>query len=383
MDRLIKRFDFIENGDLRSCPERGVAYQTDMSVIAPYEKEYFEKCLAYKGNEISTKVNSGRSALVRKYCDEIIDIGAGTGEFIERFISDGGKAKGYDANPYTVEWLRNNNHFSEEFGNFNGFTFWDTIEHVKIPEFYFKRIPKESYLFVSIPVFKSLSDIRKSKHYRPNEHLYYWTEEGFVEWMKMYGFRLLEKNDSESEAGRDGIKEFVFKKDIPDYHDYVNMYHDIHSSRYYGASAKLYLGYFSEPVFWLNPASILDYGCGRSDLVSYFWKDGGRDLARYDPAIPEYKDMPTGKWDLVFCCDVMEHIPIKEVDRVFSEIKEKSQRVIFVISTKLARAKLPNGENAHISLLTKSEWTRWIEDYFGKSSIIKTKWDHVLMVKTF
>lgn len=387
MDSLIYRFDAVQDKDLMQCPNRGVAYQRDMSALVLYDKAYFDKCLAYKGNEIANKVNAGRVALVKRYhVGEIIDIGAGTGEFIESF---GEGAKGYDANPYSVEWLRNNNLYSENFTDSRGFTFWDTLEHVKDPVFYFKRIPKESFVFVSIPVFPQsgpesfTKNIRQSKHYRPNEHLYYWTEDGFVDWMKMYGFRLLEKNNSETESGRDGITEFAFKRDLPDYHDYVSLYKRIHETRYYGASASLYLKQIGEVVSWLNPASILDYGCGRSDLVAHFWKDGERVLGRYDPAIPEFNTMPEGQWDLVLCCDVMEHIPMREVDRVLSEIKAKSLRVIFVISTKLARAKLPNGENAHITLLSKSEWMNWIRDYFGKVEIVKMPWDHVLTVKTF
>ena len=136
-------------------------------------------------------------------------------------------------------------------------------------------------------------------------------------------------------------------------------------------------------ISWLNPASILDYGCGRSDLVAHFYKDGERVLGRYDPAISEHKDFPSEQFDLALCCDVMEHIPMTGVDRVFSEIKKISDRVIFVISTKPARAKLPNGMNAHVTLLTKSEWVNWVQDYFGKVNIVKTQWNHVLMVKNF
>jgi len=79
----------------------------------------------------------------------------------------------------------------------------------------------------------------------------------------------------------------------------------------------------------------------------------------------------------------MEHIGMMDVDRVFDEIKAKSSNVIFVISLKLARAKLPDQRNAHVTILSKLEWTRWIEEVFGVAKEMPTKWDHVLMVKTF
>ena len=385
MDRLIKRFDCEQDGDLMICPERGVAYQKDQTHVVSYNKEYFEKCLAYKGNEISEAVISGREKLVRKYHDgDIMDIGVGCGDFVERV-----KCKGYDVNPFASEWLKKNDLYSEEFDKFRCFTFWDTIEHVSDPEIYFRKIPKDSWIFVSIPTFPEtgpnafLKNIRQSKHYRPDEHLYYWKESGFIAWMAMWGFRALEISNFETNAGRDGISDFVFKKDLPDYNDFVCLYQTMHSTRYYGASASLYLKPMTEMISWLNPASILDYGCGRSDLVAHFYKDGERVLGRYDPAIPEHKDFPSEQFDLALCCDVMEHIPMTGVDRVFSEIKKISDRVIFVISTKPARAKLPNGMNAHVTLLTKSEWVNWVQDYFGKVNIVKTQWNHVLMVKNF
>ena len=59
------------------------------------------------------------------------------------------------------------------------------------------------------------------------------------------------------------------------------------------------------------------------------------------------------------------------VDSVFLEIKARAPRAMFTISTKLARAKLPDGSNAHCTLLRKSEWARWIKSYLPKLEILK------------
>ena len=55
-----------------------------------------------------------------------------------------------------------------------------------------------------------LNKIRESKHYRPGEHLLYWTEKGFVDWMFEKGFRFLEKRTFEIQAGREDILSFAF-----------------------------------------------------------------------------------------------------------------------------------------------------------------------------
>jgi hypothetical protein len=68
------------------------------------------------------------------------------------------------------------------------------------------------------------------------------------------------------------------------------------------------------------------------------------------------------------------------VDTVLSQIREKSGTAIFTISTKLARAKLPDGRNAHVTLLTRGEWTRWISDVFGPVETLPTNMEHELLL---
>ena len=379
MDRLIKRFDGVDDGDLFIC-DRGVAYQKDMSTLVKYDEAYFNKCLGYEDKDIAVAINDGRKALVKKYHKgRVLDIGIGSGEFIKKRPD----TYGYDINPVGLQWLYDNRYYSDKFRDFNAFTFWDVVEHVDAPEGYFKRFPDGAFVFFSLPIFGDLQSIRGSKHYRPNEHLYYFTSQGFIDWMAMHRFRLLERQKFEIDAGRDSIYSFAFKKDLPSYRDTLNQYKLIHEDRLYGASSKIYLETFVSIIKDLNPTSILDYGCGRSDLLAHFWLDGDRVLERYDPALTEYNVMPEGKIDLVICCDVMEHIPILYVDKILAEIRNKSRRALLVISTIKARARLPDGRNAHVTLLTKPEWTRWVDSVFGKAREVPTQWDHALMLKTF
>ena len=58
----------------------------------------------------------------------------------------------------------------------------------------------------------SVYSIRDSKHYRPGEHLYYFTELGFAQWMARHGFELLEVSNFETKAGRDSILSFAFRR---------------------------------------------------------------------------------------------------------------------------------------------------------------------------
>lgn len=211
MDKIISRFFGRIDDDL-VITSRGIAYQSNMSSI-DYGNEYFDKIKGYRGSEIASLIHHYRVEMVDYYSggDPVLDVGIGAGEFIESRPN----TFGFDVNPKAVEWLKSENKYREDFENFQNFTFWDVIEHIPEPEKYFERI--HGFLFASIPVFKDLSKIRESKHYRPNEHLYYFTEKGFVEWMKLHGFRCIERNENETLAGRESIMSFAFLKDLPSY----------------------------------------------------------------------------------------------------------------------------------------------------------------------
>lgn len=207
MDSIIGSLSFVEDGDLRLCLEHGVAYQHDQSRLVDYDAAYYQKYVQYEGSEVSNKINAGRVAFVNKYTlGTVVDIGIGSGEFIKhRHLT-----WGTDVNQVARRWLHENRLMADELHSFNGYTFWDVLEHVPTPADYFKDIGAGAYLFTSVPIFEDIRRIRESKHYRPNEHLYYWTREGLIKWMALHGFALLEIQHFESDAGRDSIESFAF-----------------------------------------------------------------------------------------------------------------------------------------------------------------------------
>lgn len=385
MDRLIRRFDCQQDADLALIEPRGIAYQRDMKAgRVEYGPGYLAKVDAYDGTDIAKAVNLGRCALLARHLQPgatVLDVGAGSSAFVRDAAFAGFAAKGFEVIPEAVARLRAVGLYADDPYEFDAVTAWDAIEHMEEPEHYLRAVRKGAFLFASVPVFEDLRQIRASKHYRPGEHLFYFTKDGFSDWMALYGFRLLEFSRHEIEAGREAIGAFAFKRDLPDYHDHIAAYKEMHSTRHYGSSAtELHLEAIARIVKARAPLSILDYGCGRGDLVAHFWRDGERTIARYDPAIPAYKRMPEGRFDLVLCCDVLEHIPMADVDRVLAELKGKGDSVVFTISTKPSRAKLPDGRNAHVTLLTRGEWIRWVREVFGKIEVLPCQWPHELVM---
>lgn len=210
MDRFIAQLDAEDDDDLMLCRAHGVAYQKDRSHVVAYDADYFNKCLGYEDQDIARKINDGRIALVNRYLGggRVLDVGIGSGEFIKRR----GNTFGHDVNAVAIAWLRREGLLAERLDGFGGITFWDVLEHVETPETYLRHINLHAFLFTSLPIFPDLDSIRASRHYRPGEHLYYWTEDGFVAWLGQHGFRLMERGTFEIDAGRDSIYSFAFRR---------------------------------------------------------------------------------------------------------------------------------------------------------------------------
>ena len=137
----------------------------------------------------------------------------------------------------------------------------------------------------------------------------------------------------------------------------IAQYRAIHAKKDYGRSSEILIGIVQKHVYALPKiTSILDFGCGRSRLVDWMGKIHDAEVFRYDPAIPEFSEMPADKVDLVICTDVMEHIPEEDIDSILKRIKGLSENAYFNISCREADEVLPNGENAHCSVHAHGWW---------------------------
>ena len=100
--------------------------------------------------------------------------------------------------------------------------------------------------------------------------------------------------------------------------------------------------------------TILDYGCGGGELAKALG-DGVR-VAEYDPGIPGKDKMPKPA-DLVVSTDVLEHVEPELLGNVLDHLVRLTGRMAYlVINLRPANAHLPDGRNAHLSLLTPTQW---------------------------
>lgn len=123
-------------------------------------------------------------------------------------------------------------------------------------------------------------------------------------------------------------------------------------------SGKSWEHYFMKFAKHHNVKSMLDYGCGKGNS-SEVAKKHKLQWTGYDPGVDEFSQLPTGKFDLVLCTDVLEHIEPHCLNDVLDHIYGLTGKVAFFnISTSASKAILPDGRNAHLIIKDDAWWQR-------------------------
>lgn len=136
----------------------------------------------------------------------MLDIGIGSGLFVETCPN----CYGHDINESAIAWLIDKGKYRSPLKGANSMTFWDSLEHIHDPTVQLTGI--KEYAFISCPIYEDSDHILRSKHFRPDEHCWYWTDEGLKIFMWAFGFTCIERNQMETDIGREDIGTYVFKR---------------------------------------------------------------------------------------------------------------------------------------------------------------------------
>lgn len=194
-------------------PERGMGFYPVRE--QPYDAAYFAKYQGYAATDMGRALTEARIDFVaRHFKGELVDIGIGCGDFVaaRALRRECGFTFGYDVNPAGVEWLQRYGCWLDPYRKaVAAATFWDSLEHIADPAPILANIDR--FVFVSLPIFTDCAHVLRSKHFRKDEHCWYWTRDGFTAWMAEQGWRLIEQNRMETDLGREDIETFAFERD--------------------------------------------------------------------------------------------------------------------------------------------------------------------------
>jgi hypothetical protein len=87
---------------------------------------------------------------------------------------------------------------------------WDVLEHMH--DFRPLLANVQQWLFLAVPIFRDAEHVLRSKHYRKDEHCWYFTRHGLVSMLRDSGFELIADSDMEIYAGREDIGAFAFRR---------------------------------------------------------------------------------------------------------------------------------------------------------------------------
>lgn len=117
----------------------------------------------------------------------------------------------------------------------------------------------------------------------------------------------------------------------------------------------------------VDAKTVLDFGCGRGDAyrsphkIHHQWGLPRAAVYLYDPAF-HHAPMPTGKFDLVVCSDVLEHVPESEVDEFIARLFGFAKKAVWAsFCARPAKKVFPGtGTNLHV---TQRPYAWWWEKF--------------------
>lgn len=193
-------------------PEHDLGFYPVKPVDYPYDAEYWAKYEGYAATELGQKLREAREAFVAaSYNGPLVDVGIGCGDFLTYRNKLCKQTFGHDINPVGVKWLEERGLLVNPWETpVQAASFWDVIEHVEDHAPLLENI-KESF-FVSVPIFLDEKDVLRSKHFRRDEHYWYWTRSSIRTYFASFGFECIDEDNFETRLGRESIGSFVFRR---------------------------------------------------------------------------------------------------------------------------------------------------------------------------
>lgn len=180
-----------------------------------YDDSYFLEFKKRALSEMGRKLYLFRKAYVECFSKEgkILDYGTGYGDLVYKDVS--GRWVGFDVMKETQQRL-GSKFLNSSWESFSNICLFDVFEHFDQPSKFLNQVKSGCRLFVTIPLWNGnwdkLSEIENWKHWKPGEHFFYASLNGFIEFFEKSKFNIIDYNKIESSLGREDCYTFCFSK---------------------------------------------------------------------------------------------------------------------------------------------------------------------------
>lgn len=192
-------------------PELGLGWYPTPTGDAVYNRAYWERYQAMDATPMGRELTDMRAALVAEHYGDgqMVDVGIGGGAFVMARP----RTYGADINPHAIQWLQDVGMWHPGVTRLSpviAASFWDSLEHIHDPTAILAHVLQ--WVFVSLPIFRGPDHVLASKHFRKDEHCWYFTHDGFIRFMRDHGFLCRHWDVRESDAGREDIRTYAFRR---------------------------------------------------------------------------------------------------------------------------------------------------------------------------
>jgi len=150
-----------------------------------------------------------------------------------------------------------------------------------------------------------------------------------------------------------------------------------------GSGTMQYEQFLKELKEKYNASTMLDFGAGKGrQYTEYkFHEKVGADISRYDPCIDGLENWPTGKWDIVFCFDVLKQVDDRDIPWILNTMGSWANKAVFVATQennlgKLKKQKLR--ENLVVNIRDKDFYKDVLENWQGPDLWIMDTFSYII-----
>jgi len=205
--------EFEFEGRLYRRDEFGVINQVDKKPFK-YDSSYINIYNQQKYTQTAKVLNNIRLNYLMSYFfsppESLLDVGCGNGSFLQACIGKINTLYGFDV---VNTMLPDSIIKVYEFVEASVYTFWDSLEHIWDISF-LENLPTRM-VAVSVPWY--YGEFKNWRHYKPDEHIRYFTLDALTNMFEHYGWTLLNYGDVEDVVrepinGNPNILTAIFRK---------------------------------------------------------------------------------------------------------------------------------------------------------------------------
>jgi hypothetical protein len=173
-----------------------------------YDENYWQRYREMADTRIGKDLTAARIEIAKHFDVkpvELLDVGVGNADFCDKF-----GCYGFDINPEAVKYLKSKRKYTNPYEDrykWKAMSMWDVIEHITDAT---EILSKTNMLLMSTPIYHDMEHCLSSKHFRTDEHFWYFTVSGMIHYMNFFGFDCKYYSTIESKLGREDIGSFVF-----------------------------------------------------------------------------------------------------------------------------------------------------------------------------